>query len=578
MMATWKLAPALAAGCSVVLKPDPQTPLTALRLAELATEVGFPAGASTSSPAPGPTTGALPRPPSGRRQGRVHRLDEDGRRDHAARRRPAQAADLELGGKSPTSSSPTRTSTSAIPSSAWSIFYAAGQSCEARSRILVEQPLYDEFGPKFAELAGELKVGDPLDPETQMGSLVSHGAPRPRARLSSSGRGEGAEVVTGGKRVPTDRALLSADRARRGDERRRGRAGGDLRPGRHDHPVRGREGRDPDRQRRALRPDGDGLDGRSRARAPHRGAGSSRARSGSTCRTRRSPGSRSAATSSPGFGRELGLETLDLYLETKSVIVSTGARPSTPSGCSERALPVGGPCRRDAGAGELLGARDRASRARSHAARRVRPLAGTDRRLAGGGVGGGARQMLPWGIAADGSASGRARPRAWRLCRVPRRRCARPRLRVPRRPARARRRRRRERELRERPRGDALVRGRASRVSRSACVRPLCLLAGSSLLSSCLSSARRGMPRSGFLFFAALARRVRWSGRSSSAAATARSTSSRPATLAPTLRDGRLWRLALGSGIYVYAQIAIIGFGVVFLHDERGLSGGTRPS
>ena len=91
LMTTWKLAPALAAGCSVVLKPDAQTPLTAIRLAELAAEVGFPAGVVNVVPGDGPTTGALPRPPSRRRQGRVHRLDEDGRRDHAARLRSDQA-------------------------------------------------------------------------------------------------------------------------------------------------------------------------------------------------------------------------------------------------------------------------------------------------------------------------------------------------------------------------------------------------------------------------------------------------------------------------------------------------------
>ena len=93
MMTTWKLAPALAAGCAVVLKPDPQTPLTALRLAELAAEVGFPPGVINIVPGDGPTTGALPRPPPGRGQDRVHRLDEDRRRDHAARLGADQAAD-----------------------------------------------------------------------------------------------------------------------------------------------------------------------------------------------------------------------------------------------------------------------------------------------------------------------------------------------------------------------------------------------------------------------------------------------------------------------------------------------------
>ena len=92
-MTTWKLAPALAAGCAVVLKPDPQTPVTALRLAELAAEVGFPAGAINIVPGDGPTTGAYLVKHPGRRQGRLHRLDEDGRRDHAALLGADQAAD-----------------------------------------------------------------------------------------------------------------------------------------------------------------------------------------------------------------------------------------------------------------------------------------------------------------------------------------------------------------------------------------------------------------------------------------------------------------------------------------------------
>ena len=101
LMTTWKLAPALAAGCAVVLKPDPQTPLTALRLAELAAEVGFPAGAINIVTGRRPDHRRLPRQASGGRQGRVHRLDEDGRRDHAALLGADQAADAGAGRQEP---------------------------------------------------------------------------------------------------------------------------------------------------------------------------------------------------------------------------------------------------------------------------------------------------------------------------------------------------------------------------------------------------------------------------------------------------------------------------------------------
>src|SRR5947207_9902509 len=173
LMATWKLSPALAAGCPVVLKPDPLTPLSVLRVAELATEAGFPAGAINIVPGDGPTTGSyLVRhagvdkvaftgsTPTG---GQIMRLCSD----------PIKRLTLELGGKSPNLVFADANLDDAVPSSAWSIYYAAGQSCEARSRILVEASVHDEFVSRVADTARQLRVGDPLDPETQVGSLIS---------------------------------------------------------------------------------------------------------------------------------------------------------------------------------------------------------------------------------------------------------------------------------------------------------------------------------------------------------------------------------------------------------------------
>jgi acyl-CoA reductase-like NAD-dependent aldehyde dehydrogenase len=331
LMSTWKLAPALAAGCSVVLKPDPQTPLTVLRLAELAAEVGFPAGAINIVPADGPTTGAyLVRHPgvdkvaftgSTKTGGEIMRLASD----------PIKRVTLELGGKSPNLVFADADLGSAIPSSVWSIYYAAGQSCEARSRVLVEKPLYDDFVSEFTEMAGAIKVGDPLDSETQMGSLISM-AHRDRVHgYVEQGRGEGAEVVLGGEPAegpgafypPTviagvDNSMSVAQEEIFGpvvtvvpfeDEADAIRIANDVRYGLMATVWTG----DPARGHRIASKIKSGTVG---INMPYTAF----------------PGIPFGGYKQSGFGRELGLETLDLYLETKSVIVNTGSRPVNPFG------------------------------------------------------------------------------------------------------------------------------------------------------------------------------------------------------------------------------------------------------
>jgi aldehyde dehydrogenase (NAD+)/betaine-aldehyde dehydrogenase len=330
LMATWKLAPALAAGCSVVLKPDPQTPLTALRLGELATEVGFPAGALNVVPGDGPTTGAyLVRHPgvdkvaftgSTKTGGEIMRLASD----------PVKRVTLELGGKSPNLVFADADLASAIPSSAWAIYYAAGQSCEARSRLLVEKPLYDEVVAKMSDFAGAIKVGDPLDSETQMGSLIS-GAHRDRVHgFVERGASQGGEVVAGGAVpegpgafypptvVAATNDLEIAQEEVFGpvvtvtpfeDEKDAIRLANDVRYGLMATVWTG----DPARGHRIAARIKSGTVG---INMPYTAF----------------PGIPFGGYKQSGFGRELALETLDLYLETKSVVVSTGARPINPFG------------------------------------------------------------------------------------------------------------------------------------------------------------------------------------------------------------------------------------------------------
>src|SRR5262245_14181418 len=331
MMATWKLAPALAAGCTVVLKPDAQTPLTAIRLAELAAEAGFPAGVVNVIPGDGPTTGGyLVRHPgvdkvaftgSTRTGGEIMRLASD----------PIKRITLELGGKSPNLVFSDANLADAIPSAVWSIYYSAGQSCEARSRVLVEKPLYDEFVSAFAAKAGQLKVGDPLDPETQMGSLISDSHRTRVHGFVERGTEEGAEVVAGG--IPpegpgafypptvlagVDSTMTVAQQEIFGpvvtvipfeDEAEAVKLANDVSYGLMATVWTG----DPARGHRLARQIKSGTVG---INMPYTAF----------------PGIPFGGYKQSGFGRELGIDALDLYLETKSVIVNTGTRPANPFG------------------------------------------------------------------------------------------------------------------------------------------------------------------------------------------------------------------------------------------------------
>ncbi len=195
-----KLAPALAAGNSVVLKPASATPLTAIVLAELAVEAGFPPGAINVITGSGRVVGdALARHPG------VDKVSftgstEVGRQIVDAARHDFRRVSLELGGKSPSLVFADADLASAVPSSVWAIYYSAGQSCEARSRVFVERPVYDAFVEAFTAATGKLVVGDPLDRATHVGALIS---PEHQATVEgyiASGVAEGARVACGGRR------------------------------------------------------------------------------------------------------------------------------------------------------------------------------------------------------------------------------------------------------------------------------------------------------------------------------------------------------------------------------------------
>ena len=197
MMAAWKLAPALAAGCTVVLKPAEQTPLTALRLGELALEAGFPEGVVNVVTGDGETGAALVDHPD------VDKLSFTGstavgREIGAKAGRALKRVTLELGGKSPNIILPDANLKAAIGGSFQGIYFNAGQACNAGSRLFVHEDQFDEVVTALAERAPKMKMGPGLAPDTQLGPVVSA---EQHARVSDyieKGKAEGAELVAGG--------------------------------------------------------------------------------------------------------------------------------------------------------------------------------------------------------------------------------------------------------------------------------------------------------------------------------------------------------------------------------------------
>jgi acyl-CoA reductase-like NAD-dependent aldehyde dehydrogenase len=197
LMSAWKVAPALAAGCTVVLKPAEQTPLTALRLGELALEVGFPPGVLNVLTGDGTTGAALVAHPG------VDKIaftgsTAVGREIGAVAGRALKRMTLELGGKSPNVILPDADIDAAVKGSYQAIYFNSGQACNAGSRLFVPAERFDEVVGALAERAAATRLGAGLDPATQLGPLVSAEQRERVMGYIDAGRSEGAELVTGG--------------------------------------------------------------------------------------------------------------------------------------------------------------------------------------------------------------------------------------------------------------------------------------------------------------------------------------------------------------------------------------------
>ena len=205
MLGTWKLAPCLASGCTAVLKPSELAPLSLMKLGEIAQEAGLPAGVLNIVSGFGEVGAALTTHPD------VNAVSftggvATGKRVLKAAAETLKRVSLELGGKSPNIVFTDADLETAVKGAVRAIFRSQGQSCVAGSRLILQDAVYDRFMERFLKTVANLKIGDPLDPATDFGPLITA---QHRERVEGyiqSGLDEGARLLTGGKQ-PSDPTL-----------------------------------------------------------------------------------------------------------------------------------------------------------------------------------------------------------------------------------------------------------------------------------------------------------------------------------------------------------------------------------
>lgn len=200
LMTAWKWGPALAAGCTIVMKPAEQTPLTCLRMARLAQKAGIPDGVINVVPGYGPTAGAaVVRHPS------IDKVAFTGETSTAQTIMHESVATLkrltfELGGKSPNIIFADSDLDAAAAGAHFGLYFNQGQCCCAGSRVFVEDKVYDKFVDKVASMNTSRKLGDPLDPSTEQGPQVDRTQMEKILKYIDLGKQQGAQMVSGGKR------------------------------------------------------------------------------------------------------------------------------------------------------------------------------------------------------------------------------------------------------------------------------------------------------------------------------------------------------------------------------------------
>jgi aldehyde dehydrogenase (NAD+) len=201
LIAIWKVAPALAMGNTVILKPASQTPLTALKLGELATTIGFPPGVLNVITGPGGVTGQAIVDHPGIDKIAFTGDTSTGKGIMKSAADTLKHITLELGGKSPNIVFADADLDAAVRGATMGIFYGKGEVCAAGSRLLIEASIKDEFLSKVAERAGKMVAGDPMNPKTRFGAISSKGQLERVLRYIETAKTEGATLLAGGSRT-----------------------------------------------------------------------------------------------------------------------------------------------------------------------------------------------------------------------------------------------------------------------------------------------------------------------------------------------------------------------------------------
>lgn len=335
MMAAWKIAPAIAAGCSVVVKPASLTPVTAIVLAEICHEAGVPKGVVNVVPGPGATVGDY----------LVEHEDVDkvaftgstpvGKDIMEKASQTLKRVTLELGGKSPNIVFADADIDAAVDGSLFGIFYNTGQSCEARSRLYVHEDIYDEFMEKFVAKTKKLKLGNPFDKGTHLGAIIDRKQLETIDSYVKSAIEDGATIVTGGEELKIP-----------GYEQGYWYAPTIITNVNHEMKVVQEEIFGPvvvvmtfKDEKEAIRLANDSKYGlgsaiwtKDQARATRVANEIKAGIVMVNCPFSAFPGTPFGGYKESGFGRELSIETLNLYTEEKSVLSYYGSRPLNPLG------------------------------------------------------------------------------------------------------------------------------------------------------------------------------------------------------------------------------------------------------